>query len=52
MVLKETDDYIILNKQCNVSSQGGKDTKANIPFMMNLYLHPSNQGRKEGSEFK
>ena len=43
MILKETDDYIIINKWCNVSSQGGRDTKANIPFLMNLYLHGDNQ---------
>ena len=38
MILLETDDYIIINKPPNVSSQGGKDTKANVASLVNLYL--------------
>jgi 23S rRNA-/tRNA-specific pseudouridylate synthase len=43
MVLFENKDVIVLNKICNISAQGGKETKANIPHLMNTYMYSQNQ---------
>lgn len=49
MIIFENKDLIVLNKLCNVSSQSGKETKANIPHLLNTWLYSENQSVKTKS---
>lgn len=49
MIIFENKDLIVLNKLCNVSSQGGKETKANIPHLLNTWLYSENQSARTKS---
>lgn len=43
LIIEETEDYIILNKDHGLVSQPGNNSKMNLVFLMNIYIYKSNQ---------
>ena len=39
MIIFENEDFIVINKFPNISSQGGAKVKTNLYFLINHYLH-------------
>lgn len=46
MLIFENEDFCIINKLPNISSQGGKLVKLNLYFLINHYLHFTNEPKE------
>ena len=52
MIIKETQEYLIINKPCNISSQGGDNQRLNLPSLVSLYLHGAASAEELGEDAK